>query len=350
MEVTDELSFEGSNSLIVRDESTSHPIIVYSDPIEVTPGDTLHLKLQSTNTSGTVYAGIRTYTTPNAGIVNQALTNNWVQLSTGTGWIEHERESVPVPEEATIARVLVYTLVSGLGETIVDDIHLSVQEKIEIPFELTDLGTFVHDVTISRAGFYTEPSGREIAYAVMGGTPTYLLVIDVETEEVLKQIPIEDRINGVYYEGGYPRGMTVLPDGTVYIAGTPANLFKYTPGDDKVHYVLKFPGTAVFDLKNGPEGIIVGGSYRNNEIFEYNTVTEELTHLGRATEDQFYTYSVAYDPVRDDYYFGTGSTAHLIRYDRETGEKTEIALPERFSSAQWVWDMKVVEDKLFMDS
>lgn len=132
------------------------------------------------------------------------------------------------------------------------------------------------------------------------------------------------------------------------MAGTPTNLFKYVPGEDRVRYVRKLPGSAVYDLKNGPSGIIFGGTYNKNEAFEFHTETGNLVNLGKATDDEFYLYSVAYDGLRNDYYFGIGSHAHLIRYDRDTGTKTEIALPPQYGSAQFVWDMSVVQDKLFM--
>ncbi|MDF2813803.1 MAG: hypothetical protein K0Q81_3 [Paenibacillus sp.] len=348
MEVTDTLSSEGSNSLIVTDNSTATAVIAYSDPIEVSSGDSLRLRIKATNTTGTVFVGIRTYKKPEDNVVSSSLSNKFVTLTPLNEWTEYNLEA-DAPATATIARVLIYSQNAGKGATTVDDLHFSIEEKVIIPYELTNLGQFVHNIDISRAVFHTEPSGRTLAYATLQGIPAKLLVIDVNTETVLKQIVVEDTVNGTYHKGEHLRGLTVQPDGTVYMAGTPTNLFQYIPGEDKVHFVKKLPGSATFDLKNGPEGILIGGSYNRNETFEYNTLTGELVNLGRATPEEFYAYSVAYDAVRNDYYFGIGSHAHVIRYDRDTGVKTEIQLPERFAAAaQFVWDMKVVENKLFM--
>ncbi|MFK7696791.1 FIMAH domain-containing protein [Paenibacillus sp. HJGM_3] len=347
MEVTDALSAEGNNSLIVGDQSTSTAVVAYSDPVEINGGDSLLLRFKAIQTTGTVYVGIRTYTSAADNVVNASLTNKFVQLTPASAWTEFMVEA-DAAETATVARVLVYSQNSGKGSAIVDDMHLSLVEDSNIPYELTNLGQFVHNVDISRAVFHREPSGRTLAYATLSGIPAKLLVIDVESETVLKQITVEDTIGSTYYKGEHLRGLAVQPDGTVYIAGTPTNLFKYIPGEDKVHFVKKLPGSAMFDLKNGPEGILIGGTYNRNETFEYNTVTGELINMGRATPEEFYAYSVAYDELRNDYYFGIGSHAHVIRYDRDTGEKSEIAIPEKFASAQFVWDMKVVQDKMFM--
>lgn len=348
MEVTDALSSEGASSLALTDDSTVTTFVAYSDAIVISGGETLRLRVKAINTTGTIYASIRTYKNPNDDVVNRSLSNKFVQLQPTSAWTEFTAETV-APADANYVKVLFYGLNGGKGSTVVDDVHLSIHQQIVIPYELTNLGPFVHNIDVSRAVFYKDPAtGKTVAYATLSGIPAKLLVIDVEEETVLKQIPVEDTVNGVYYKGEHLRGLVVQPDGTAYISGTPTNLFKYVPGEDKVHYVRKFPGSSTFDLKNGPGGIIVGGSYNKNETFEYNTVTGEYVSLGKATPDQFYAYSVAYDPVRNDYYFGTGSTAYLVRHDRDTGEKTQIPLPERFASAQFVWDMSVVEDKLFM--
>lgn len=347
MESMDGVSFEGSSALKVTDNSTSVAAVVYSDPIEISAGDSLRLRFQAIGTTGTVYVGVRTYKQIGDDVVNGNLSNKFVTLTPSSAWTEFSVEA-DAPTGAAYARVLIYTQNAGRGSATVDDLQLNLVDEGTIPYELTNLGPFVHNVDISRAVFHKDSTGKTIAYATLSGLPAKLLVIDVEAETVLKQIPIEDTISGTYYKGEYVRGLTVQPDGTVYMAGTPTNLFKYVPGENQVHFVKKMPGSAVYDLKNGPAGILIGGSYNRNEAFEYNTATGEMINLGRATADEYYLYSVAYDEARNDYYFGIGSHAHLIRYDRDTGVKTEISLPAQYSSAQFVWDMSVVQNKLFM--
>ncbi|WP_239632282.1 hypothetical protein [Paenibacillus sp. H1-7] len=346
-EVTGTLSAEGANSLIVTDDSTQSAAVTYSDPIDVAPGNILKLRFKATNTTGTVYVGIRTYKNAGDDVVSGSLSNKYVTLTPSAAWSEFTVEA-NAPAGAAYAKVLIYTQNAAKGSTVVDDLNFSIEQVVTIPYELTNLGPFVHNINISRAIFHTEPSGRTIAYATLSGIPAKLLVIDVDSGSVLKQIAVEDKIGSTTYTGEHLRGLAVQPDGTVYMAGTPTNLFKYIPGEDEVHFVKKLPGSSVFDLKNGPEGVLIGGSYNKNEFFEFHIPTGVVTNLGGATPEEFYAYSVAYDGLRNDTYIGIGSHAHLIRYDRDTGQKTEIQLPAKYASAQFVWDMSVVEDKLFM--
>lgn len=199
METTDIASCEGSSSMRVADDSTATAVVAYSDPVEVSAGDTLKLTFKATNTTGTVFVGIRTYRQVGDDVVNHALNNKYVTLTPSTAWTEFAVEST-VPEGAAYARVLVYSQNGGKGATLVDDFHLSIADVSTVPYELTNLGPFIHNIDISRAVFYKEPSGRTLAYATLSGIPAKLLVIDVDAETVLKQIPVEDTVNGTYYK------------------------------------------------------------------------------------------------------------------------------------------------------
>ncbi|TMV48133.1 hypothetical protein FE783_19475 [Paenibacillus mesophilus] len=217
-----------------------------------------------------------------------------------------------------------------------------------VEFELIDLGPQVHTVNTHRTAFGRDASGNTVAYTTLVGIPAKLLVTDVKTGKLVAKIPVEDTVNGRTYANTYVRGLAVQPDGTVYLAGTPSYLFKYVPGADRVQFVSAVNGSQLFDMKNGPDGILIGGTYSKSEAFEFDTRSGTLTSYGRIMDNESYAYSVAYDPERDDAYFGIGSHVHLIRYNRGTGVKTEIPLPEPFASGQFVFDMTVAAGKLFM--
>ncbi|TMV43169.1 hypothetical protein FE783_35940 [Paenibacillus mesophilus] len=346
-EVTDARSYEGTNSLLVNDQSATAANVTYSDPIEINGGDHLRLHAKVTGASGTIYLGIRTFKSPEDNVVGGQLDSKYVSLLPASEWTEYTVEAV-AHKDAAYARVLIYTANASTGTAVLDDLHFSVEEVETIPFELVNLGQTVHKLVFNRDGVYTDSSGKSVFYVIQDGDPNILLILDVDTGQVIRSVPVVDTVDGVEHKGAYLRGFTIQPDGTVYMAGTPSTLFKYVPGEDRVHYLKKLPGSATFSLKNGPPGILVGGTYNRNELFEYNILTNELTNLGRATPDEAYAYSVAYDPEHNDYYIGIGSHAHLIRYDRDTGEKTEIPLPERYPDAQFIWDMDVRQGKIFM--
>ena len=346
----DHMSSEGLYSLQVKDVASTASVIVYSDPIEVSPGQSFHLLLKANDSSGTITAAVRQYRSADDDPVGGYISpQSSVRIPAAQQWTQLQVDG-QIHEEANYARVMIYTVIASTGAAVLDDLYFTVTDESGggIAYEEVNLGSFVHNINVFRAVFHEDESGKTIAYATLEGAPNKLLVIDTDTGNVLKELLVKDTVGGTEYLGNYLRGLAIAPDGTVYMAGTPSLLFKYVPGEDRVQFVTRLPGSATFDLKYGPDGILVGGTYNRNEAFEYNTQTGELVNLGRVTEEEAYVYSVAYDEARNDYYFGIGSHAHLFRYDRDTGTKTEIPLPERFSDAQFVWDLAVVEDKLFM--
>lgn len=347
VEVTDEISYAGDYSIYIEDAADDEAVVVHTEAIPIEAGQTYELVLQANETSGTAYVGLRYYATASASVVSGYVGTEYVKLSEEDEWTEVKLEA-RAPAEANFARVLLYTTRASTGKMYIDDVTLTLQEEddyADIEYELENLGSQVHTLNTHRAAFGRDEAGRLVGYSTMVGIPAKLLVIDIENDELVKQIPIEDTVEGRTYAMEYVRGLVVQPDGTVYMAGTPSYMFKYVPGDDRVEYIANLPGRQVFDMTAGPDGILIGGTYNQSEAFEYNTATGVITSLGRIMENESYAYSVAYDAKRDVTYFGIGSHAHLIRYDRKTGEKTNIPLPV---SANFVFDLTVSGDKLFM--
>ncbi|TLS54066.1 hypothetical protein FE782_01580 [Paenibacillus antri] len=350
-EVTEEAASSGSRSLYLADDLTNAAIVLYSDPIEVTAGQTYRLTVKTKDARGTIYVGLRYYKQATDNVISGYIPRaNFVALSPSPTWMETPLEAT-APAEANYARVLLYTTSATTGAAYFDDLHLSLKPADQgggIEYEMTNLGSMVHTINTHRAAFGRDASGRLLAYSTMVGIPANLLVIDVETDTLIAQIPIRDTVNGTEYSSTYVRGLVVQPDGTVYMAGSPSYMFKYAPGASEVEYVRRVAGSQVFDMKAGPDGILIGGSYNQSEAFEYNTITGEYKSLGRVLDDEQYAYSVAYDGVRDDIYFGMGANARLVKLDRETGVKTEIAVPAPFAETNFIFDMAVAGDKLFV--
>ncbi|WP_239632261.1 hypothetical protein [Paenibacillus sp. H1-7] len=233
----------------------------------------------------------------------------------------------------------------ALPEAVPETLAVS-EESVE--YELKNLGPQVHTVNTHRCVFGHDASGRLFAYSAMVGIPAILLVIDVAEEKLVARIPIEADMGGTVRECTIVRGLAAQPDGTVYIAGTPSHLFKYVPGNRHVDYVGKVPGQQVFDMKSGPQGVLIGGTYSKSEAFEFYTANGDTVCLGSVLPGESYAYSVAYDRDRNDAYFGIGAHAHLVKYDRDTKRMTEIALPERFQGNPFVFDLTAAGGKLFI--
>lgn len=350
-ETTDESSSSGAYSLMVKDDNTTAAIVVYSDLIEVTPNQAYKLDMKANQVSGTIYTAVRFYKKATDNPISGFIAKPALAALSPTLIWKNVNLEAPAPADAAYARILVYTTSATKGAALVDDLYFSVKQEIPseiIPFDITNLGPQVHTVNTHRAALGKDAAGNPVAYSTMVGIPAKLLVIDVKSEKLIAAIPIEDTVNGTNYSCTYVRGLSVQPDGTVYMAGTPNNLFKYVPGASKVEFVSKVSGSQVFDMKNGPDGTLIGGTYNKSEGFEFNTNTKVNTNLGPSMAGESYSYSVAYDEKRNDTYFGIGAHAHLIKYDRDTKLKTEIPLPERYQSSQFIYDMTVSGDKLFM--
>ncbi|CAG7641385.1 hypothetical protein PAESOLCIP111_04225 [Paenibacillus solanacearum] len=350
VEVNDRSSHSGSSSLFVADTATNASIVVYSDPIDVTAGNKYVFHVQTNDTSGTIYAAVRYYRSASDNAVTGYIAPaSLATLKPAAAWTDVSTES-QAPAAATVARILVYTASASVGQTYVDDLSFAVkpQDGGTIPYEITTVGPQIHTINTHRAAFGRDAAGNLLAYSTLVGNPASLLVVDVRTETLIAQIAISEKVGNTTYASTYVRGLAVQPDGTVYLAGTPSYLFKYVPGADKVQFIRKAVGSQTFDMKNGPAGTLIGGTYNKSEAFEYSIASNQLTNLGSVMPDEAYTYSVAYDEERRSYYFGIGSHAHLIKYNVDTGEKIEIPLPAKFASAEFIFDMTVSGGKLFM--
>lgn len=351
VEVANDTSSSGNSSLYVADNAANAAIVLYSDPIEVTPGRTYQLTGKAKEARGTIYAGLRYYKKETDNVISGFIPKaNFIALPSSLTWTDFGLEA-QAPAEAAYARILLYTASASTGAAYFDDLHFSLKPEEQgeiIPYDLTNLGSTIHTVNTHRAAFGTDASGRLVAYSTLDGAVAKLLVIDVETDTLLAQIPVSANVNGTEYSSTYVRGLVVQPDGTVYLAGTPSHMFKYVPGTEKMEYIRRVAGSQVFDMKAGPDGILIGGTYNRSEAFEYNTATGEYKSLGRILDDEYYAYSVAYDAARNDAYFGIGANARLVKLDRDTGVKTEIAVPAQFAESNFIFDMEIAGDKLFM--
>jgi len=355
VQVTNEQQSSGSKSLYISDSSASSTgsvaATVYSEAMSVIPGQNTILKFKAFDTKLSISAAIRFYRSANDAAIGGQISSQNAKI-TSTGWTENVIEA-KVPEGATVARILFYTVGSSTGSSYIDDVYFGIVQSdpgSQIKYTLENLGPQVQSVSVSRTVFGRDANGRLMAYSLVNGTPCSLVVTDVAAEKVIAQLPISDTVNGTpYTTTPTNRGLAAMPDGTVYICGTPTFMYKYVPGAAKVEFIRTTLGSQAFDMKAGPDDLLFVSTYSNSEAFEYNTKTNEIKSLGSVMPGESYAYSLAYDVQNNDLYFGIGSHAHLVKYDRDTGERTEIALPEPYATVgNFVWDLKVVEGKLFM--
>ncbi|MBA4493296.1 hypothetical protein ACFO25_06495 [Paenactinomyces guangxiensis] len=91
--------------------------------------------------------------------------------------------------------------------------------------QVTKIGTPLHSVAVLTSGYGSGPNGEEWAYAVSGGSQAILNVIDTHTGNLVRSFPLKEASNSW--------GITVAPDGTVYVGTYPkAHLYRWMPGSD----------------------------------------------------------------------------------------------------------------------
>lgn len=204
-----------------------------------------------------------------------------------------------------------------------------------------DLGVQVSNLTIMTAAFGRDESGNDVIYTVVVGNPGKLVVMDAESEEILKVLDLPGA-TGAW-------AITVASDGAAY-AGTYPNghLYRYTPGADQVEDLGQpAPNTTViYGLVPGKDGKVYGGTYWSGHAFEYDP-KKGFTDFGQMVEGEEYVRSLAYDPDAHVLYAGIGAHAQLIKYDIATGEKENI-LPPQYANYTIVYDLNLEGGKLFI--
>ncbi|SEM94093.1 Ig-like domain-containing protein [Lihuaxuella thermophila] len=204
-----------------------------------------------------------------------------------------------------------------------------------------DLGVQVSSLTIMTAAFGRDASGNDVIYTVVVGNPGKLVVMDAESEEILKVLDLPGA-TGAW-------AITVASDGAAY-AGTYPNghLYRYQLGADQVEDLGQpAPNTTViYGLNPGKDGKVYGGTYWSGRAFEYDP-KKGFTDFGQMAEGEEYVRSLAYDPEAHVIYAGIGAHAHLIKYNIATGEKENI-LPSEYANYISVYDLDLEGGKLFI--
>lgn len=157
-------------------------------------------------------------------------------------------------------------------------------------------------------------------YFANSGSPAVFYAVDSESGEVIysQTMPGLDVVWAI----------TIGSDGNVYFAGTSNGIvYRYLPEEKKIEELgVNASGDKwIWELEASNDGKIYGATYPRAKVFELDIETKEYKDLGRLHPDQKYTRGLG---ITDEaLYAGTGSTAYLYRFDRETGEKTEIPTP-----------------------
>lgn len=185
--------------------------------------------------------------------------------------------------------------------------------------EPIDLGEPVQVVSVFDGAFGKE-DGHDAVYMTVSGSPGVFNVVDLNTGELLRSFTLE----GVHDSWTH----LTLEDGTVYVGtGAQGKLFRYSPVTKEMEDLGSFSGQRqLYGLSADEHGNVYGGTYPGGKAFKYDPVTEQFIDYGQLSPGREYVRSTAY--YDGHLYAGVGTTGGIIKLNVETGDKTELPLPE----------------------
>jgi len=323
--VVQDNAYDGANSLKMVDDSGTKSLGVYSANVPVTPGETYRFTAKVFVESVSVRGYLRFKGGTNSPVLasHTALTS---RLSSNNGWQTMTIEGT-APAGTVYADFYFYMGAPGTGTVAyVDDVALDLKQVVqdnplELPFdEPVEIGDAVSIALSQSAAFGAGPDGRAEQYVTTVGNPAAFHAVDAATGELLftQKLPGSDTI----------WGLTKAPDGNVYFSAN-GELYRYVTAERRIKALGQNPSNKqVFDLKASSDGKLYGATYSSTNlgrVFEYDIASGAFRDLGVMKAGQQYARGLG---VTDEYvYVGIGTTAHLMRYDRRTGEIAEIDIP-----------------------
>lgn len=211
----------------------------------------------------------------------------------------------------------------------------------DVQNKVHEIGTAIHEIAIPGAAYAKDANGKDRIYAVAGGDPAILNIINPRDGEHIDSFSLEGASNAW--------GVTADPGGVVYIGSySNASLYRYDP----LTNIVKNLGQPIPDEKfiwrmcSDEKGRIYGGTYPGGKVFQYNPHTDSFKDYGQIIKGQNYVRSIGI--YHEKVYVGIGTNGvHIIELDVETGNKKEITLPEKYRKQTNVYDINIIEDTLF---
>ncbi len=205
--------------------------------------------------------------------------------------------------------------------------------------KLINLGTQVSETWLEGSTFADDDAGNKWIYTVLRGKPGYLLGINLTTNTLDVNLPLE-KMDGAW-------DINVSSDGWIYIAGSAGGrLARHRPGSQQIEDLGKplTSETYLFAVVAGKNGEMFGATYPGCRVFRYHP-SEGFSDVGSGpiVPGENYVHGLAYHAGTDKVFAGIGSHSYLVELDPRTGEKREL-LPEAYRGLPgFVYDMGVVK-------
>ncbi|MFD0959708.1 S-layer homology domain-containing protein [Paenibacillus chungangensis] len=208
-----------------------------------------------------------------------------------------------------------------------------------------NLGPQIRKATMMRGAVGKDGEGRDVVYSVVAGAPSIFTMIDIETEQVVKSIPMPDT-SGAW-------SVTMSSDGSVYMGAYNLGLlYRYIPSTDELvnlGHPLSTKDSVLYPMAAGKDGVMYGSTYPTAHLYAYDPSTNAYTDYGTMstlTSGERWTRVTVYDEETHKIYAGVGNVPRLLEYDLATGAKRDL-LPAGFENIVSVYDLNLADGRLF---
>lgn len=336
--------YSGRQSLQVEDVSDSENGGAWSVVIAARPGDKFRSEAFVRVEQGSAILYMEFV---NAAGQHHSYATPWTSGPTSGGWVPAKVEGT-VPEGAAGVRMLPYSGAKTTCLCYFDDITLVKKGESPMKQRFGPVQT-IPDAVLNKLGqsaaLGTGQDGKAEAYFFANGAPGTFYALDAATGE--------KRFSRQVTGASIVWAMTRSSNGNVYFASSEnGRLFRYSPNERNITDLGVNPsGSFVWDIDATPDGrYLYGAVYPQGKMFEYDTQTSAFKDLGTMKQGKEYVRGLG---VTDRYvYSGLGTFADaepriVVRYDRETGAKTDIVIP---SASTFINDVQIYGGKLFIAS
>lgn len=208
-----------------------------------------------------------------------------------------------------------------------------------------NLGPQIRKATLMRGAIGLDANNRQVIYTVVAGAPSIFTIIDIETEQVVKSMPMPDT-SGAW-------SVTMSADGSVYMGAYNLGLlYRYIPSTDalvNLGHPFASKDSVLYPMAAGKDGIMYGSTYPTAHLYAYNPATNGFTDYGTLStknSGERWTRVTVYDEVSHKIYAGVGNVPRLVEFDLATGTKRDL-LPAGFENIVSVYDLNIADGRLF---
>ena len=333
-EVVDTDAHSGAQAMRILDRSTSEQRGLLSSAVPVSPGQAYEVGAWVKVAQGTPAVVVYWY---NA-IGGRIGTANQLVRTGPSDW-KWNSLIATAPAGAASARVMLYSATAYLTDALWDDV--AIRPSVPVTEQALGVAVTAPNILDSAQGIAADGS-REI-YTVTTTTPALFQVLDAETGQEKHRASLTTGAMGAW-------SILTASDGRVYIGVyNNGHLYRWDPETATMSDLGRATPNAryVWDLEEAPDGRIWGGSYPLGEVFVFDPTLDVVTWWGTVTDEE-YVRSVA---VSDEglVYAGSGSVSpHISVIDPATQAVTDLELPEKYRTEEFVYNLEARRDLLFM--